>query len=136
MELLDVLLALLIVATIVLIFFIIKFLKDTTESIAKAVDSVSNMEKKIEELSDDVSEALNNLTEISEKGVDLTRKIETTFDSLETAITRIKALFPSSEHGDANVTVENIEERAGNLVATLKAFSSGFRTFFNTIKSK
>ena len=135
MGLLDVLLALLIIATIVLIFFIIKFLKDTTESIAKAVDSVSNMEKKIEELSDDISEALNNLTEISEKGVSLTHKIETTFESLETAINRIKALFPSSAN-DETISVENVEERAGNLVATLKAFSSGFRTFFNTIKSK
>ncbi len=135
MGLLDVLLALLIIATIVLIFFIIKFLKDTTESIAKAVDSVSNMEKKIEELSDDISEALNNLTEISEKGVNLTHKIETTFESLETAINRIKALFPSSAN-DETISVENVEERAGNLVATLKAFSSGFRTFFNTIKSK
>ncbi len=135
MNLIDVLLALLIVAAIVLIFFIIKFLRDTTESIAKAVDSVSNMEKKIEELSENVSEALNNLTEISEKGVSLTHKIESTFESLEVAINRIKALFPSSSK-EKTVTVENVEERANNLVATLKAFSSGFRTFFNTIKSK
>ncbi len=136
MSLLDVLLALLIISAIILIFFIIKYLKDVTESVTKVSDSVSNLEKELENLSKEISEAIKNINEISEQGVSLTHRISTSFETIETAVNRIKNLFPASDKNKNNVIVEDAEKRTKDFVTTLKAFSAGFRTFFDTVKKK
>ncbi len=131
---LDWLLAVLVIAAIVLIIFLIKFLRDLTESIQISVDSVKNIEKSIEEIKSEISPAVNNINEITTKTAELTRQIETDYSFIGGIVSTLRDLFAKQNNGGK--TNEISETRIYETIENLKAASKGIRTFFGTLRNR
>lgn len=134
MSLLDILLAALIIAAIVLIVFVIKFLKDLTESLKTTVDSVKSLEHDIEEIKNELTPTLKNINEITEKGAELTARIETDYSFVGSLIANLKEVFAKDKNNPKSVEVS--EERINETIKNLKAISKGARTFLNTLRNR
>ena len=134
MSLLNILLAALIIAAIVLIVFIIKFLKDLTESIKATVDSVKNLEQDIEEIKNELTPTLKNINEITEKGVELTSRIETDYSFIGSLIANLREIFAKERNNPRSVEVS--EARINETIKNLKAISKGAKTFLNTLRNR
>ncbi len=139
MEVIEIFIIALIIAVIVLIGYIIKFLKNTTESIKTMVGSVSAMQQNISELKTEIVESTRNIEHITRNIAELTDKIELDYSTISNLVDKVRkfSIFPSkSNKMDKSEYKSEFthSERINSLLASLNAIKTGFTVFYNKMK--